>query len=144
MNWGNKLVLVFIVFAALIFTLVYKAVNTKFDLVSKDYYKDELRYQEKIDGIHKANTLSSVAITQNNSTVTLALPKEMNGEKVAGEAWFYCKSDADRDKKFVLKLDDSSKQAISKKELPTGAYQLKLTWQSVSGNYYTEQDVIIQ
>ena len=92
MNWGNKLVLVFIVFAALIFTLVYKAVNTKFDLVSKDYYKDELRYQEKIDGIHKANTLSSVAITQNNSTVTLALPKEMNGEIVAGEAWFYCKN----------------------------------------------------
>ena len=88
----NKLVLVFIVFAALIFTLVYKAVNTKFDLVSKDYYKDEWRYQEKIDGIHKANTLSSVAITQNNSTVTLALPKEMNGEKVAGEAWFYCKT----------------------------------------------------
>jgi len=49
MNWGNKLVLVFIVFGAFIGYLVYQAVNTKYDLVSKDYYKDELRYQEKID-----------------------------------------------------------------------------------------------
>ena len=40
MNWGNKLMLVFIVFALLIGTLVYKSINTKYDLVSKDYYKD--------------------------------------------------------------------------------------------------------
>ncbi|MFZ8343681.1 FixH family protein, partial [Staphylococcus aureus] len=50
MNWGYKLLLAFISFALIIGILVYKSINTKYDLVSTEYYKDELRYQDKIDG----------------------------------------------------------------------------------------------
>lgn len=35
MNWGNKLVLVFVAFIALIGTLVYKAIHTQYDLYRK-------------------------------------------------------------------------------------------------------------
>ena len=54
MNWGRSLILVFIVFAAFMGYLVYRASGTHFDLVSKEYYKDELRYQDKIDGFRNA------------------------------------------------------------------------------------------
>ena len=69
MNWGNKLILVFIVFAVMMSVLVYKSVNTKYDLVSKDYYKDELRYQDKIDGMHNAAKVSDVVVTQDADNV---------------------------------------------------------------------------
>ena len=144
MNWGNKLMVVFIIFAALIITLVYKAANTRFDLVSKDYYKDELRFQDKIDGIHKANSVSRVTLIQDAHTLTISMPKEMQGEKISGEAWFYCRSDAAKDKKFLLNLDDSNRLLIRKQALVKGPYQLKLNWKSISGNYYTEQEVFIQ
>ena len=74
MNWGNKLVVVFIVFGAFIGYLVYQAVNTKYDLVSKEYYKDELRYQDTIDRQKNASKLSDVKIEQDADAVTIHLP----------------------------------------------------------------------
>ena len=50
MNWGNKLLITFLVFGAGISFLVYRSMHTNFELVEKDYYKSELRYQEIIDG----------------------------------------------------------------------------------------------
>ena len=41
MSWGNKLLVAFIVFAAGMFYLVYRSVNTNYELVEKDYYKSE-------------------------------------------------------------------------------------------------------
>jgi hypothetical protein len=64
MNWGNKLVVVFIAFALFMGYMVYRALSTKYDLVSKDYYKDELRYQERIDGVKNAVALDSVTIAK--------------------------------------------------------------------------------
>jgi hypothetical protein len=59
MNWGNKLILAFVVFAAGMAFMVYQAVNTDFELVEKDYYKQELRYQQVIDGKAEAAKLSA-------------------------------------------------------------------------------------
>lgn len=143
MNWGNKLITVFIAFAALILTLVYMAANTRFDLVTKDYYKEELRYQDKIDAMINASRLSRVAVEQDAYALTIALPKEMNGKKISGEAWFYCKTDAANDRKIILNVDDSSRQLIMKNLLVKGPYQLKLNWQSQAGNYYKEMEIII-
>lgn len=61
MNWGNKLLVTFIVFGAGMGVLVYKSMNTTYELVEKDYYKKELRYQEVIDGSNRANALSAAA-----------------------------------------------------------------------------------
>jgi len=142
MNWGNKLVVVFILFAILMATLVYKAVNTKFELVSKDYYKDELRYQDRIDGRNNAALIGKVAVTQDAEALTIDLPEEMKGVKVEGEAWFYCKTDAERDRKIALAVDTSGKQLILKKQLTKGTtYELKLNWQAGDQKYYTEQIV---
>lgn len=143
MNWGNKLVLVFIVFALLMGTLVYKAINTKFELVSKDYYKDELRYQDRIDGKNNVAALTGkVALTQDAETVMIDLPSEMKGVKVEGEAWFYCKTDAIRDRKITLQVDTAGRQVILKKQLVKGtAYELKLNWQVAEQKYYTEQPI---
>ena len=139
MSWGNKLVIVFIVFAALILTMVYKAVNTKFELVTKDYYKDELRYQDKIDGVNNANKLSSVSVSQDSSALVVELPKEMKGLKTEGDIWFYCSNDETKDKKLPLQVDESGKQFIAKNKMSKGNYLMKLTWKSGGNTYYSEQ-----
>ena len=143
MSWGNKLVVVFILFAILIGTLVYKAVNTKYELVSKDYYKDELRYQDKIDGKNNASKLSNVSVTQDADAVLIDLPSEMKGKKIDGEAWFYCKTDAQKDRKIALQVDTSGRQLILKSQLAKGAFELKLNWQSGGEKYYTEQNITV-
>lgn len=143
MSWGNKLVVVFILFAVLIGTLVYKAVNTKYELVSKDYYKDELRYQDKIDGKNNAAKIGNVAVSQDADAVFIDLPAEMKGKKVDGEAWFYCKTDAQKDRKIAIQVDTSGRQLILKSQLAKGAFELKLNWQSEGEKYYTEQNITV-
>lgn len=144
MNWGNKLILVFIVFAGFIGTMVYKAINTKVELVSKEYYKDELRYQDRIDGRINAEQIGKVAVTQDAESVEIALPAEMKGLAVSGEAWFYCQTDDVKDRKIPLQVDENGRQLIMKKALVKGSYDLKLNWEASSKQYYSEQKLIIQ
>jgi hypothetical protein len=138
MSWGNKLVIVFLVFAALMATLVYKAVNTKFELVTKDYYKDELRYQDKIDGVANAAATGAITLSQDHSTVTLQLPVAMNNAIAEGEAWFYCKTNAGKDKRIPVRIENG-KYIFDKATFAKDAYELKL--QLVAGGkkfYFTD------
>lgn len=144
MSWGNKLVVVFLLFAGLMITLVYKAVNTKFELVSKDYYKDELRYQDKIDGANNAHKLSGVLVKQDSGELIIELPIEMKGIVANGDIWLYCSSDATRDKKYDLQPDTSGRQRIAANLIAKGSYLLKLTWSSGGINYYHEQNLLIK
>ena len=43
MNWGHKIIIVFVVFAAGILTLVTKSMRTRVDMVTPDYYGEELK-----------------------------------------------------------------------------------------------------
>ena len=144
MSWGNKLVVVFILFALFIGTMVYKAYNTHFDLVSKDYYKEELRYQDKIDGMNNAAKLRDVRISESASAITIYLPKGQNGDSLKGEAFFYCITDEQNDKKFPLLVDSSAILVVPKSTLKKGPYQLKLNWVKGKETYYNEQKLAIQ
>lgn len=141
MNWGNKLLVVFGLFALLLGTLVYKAMHTRFDLVSSDYYKQELRYQQRIDGIANAARISAPVVEQNATTLTIIMPEALKGMPVKGEAWFYRKSDAEADTRIALEPDADGQQVISKKLLVAGPYQLKLDWKTGDTVYYVEKEL---
>lgn len=144
MNWGNKLILVFIAFAGLMFFLVYKAMHTRYELVSKEYYQDELRYQDKIDGRANASALSEVAIAWNNEYLVLQLPKELTGKTVTGDIWFYCTTDAVKDLRIPLTANEDGKQFISKNKFKADMYLLKLSWETADKKYYSEKNIEIK
>ncbi|HQR93798.1 MAG TPA: FixH family protein [Sediminibacterium sp.] len=144
MNWGNKLVVVFVAFALFMGYMVYRALSTKYDLVSKDYYKDELRYQERIDGVKNAVALDSVTISQDASAIQIRLPKEHKGYAVKGEILFYCITDDSKDFKLPLQVDSSATQVVMKKQLQKAPYQVKLNWQVGKDAFYNEQKLIVQ
>lgn len=144
MNWGRKLILVFIAFAGLMSTLVYMCMQQNFELVSKDYYSEELRYQDKIDGTNNANRLSEFVINQNSENLVIKLPKEMSGLAVNGQALFYCPTDASKDKKIALETDAEGRQFISKAQLAKAKYLLKVNWKAGNDIYYTEKNVEVQ
>lgn len=143
MNWGNGLVIVFGAFALLICTLVYKSSHTHFDLVSKDYYGDELRYQDKIDANANALKKSSVEVVQTKDSLVIVLPAEAAAGDLSGEAWFYCSSDASKDRKIALLPSAGSRQAIAANKLAKASYTLKLSWHSNNESFYNEKPVRI-
>lgn len=144
MNWGNKLVVVFIVFGLFIGYLVYRAVTTKYDLVSKEYYKDELRYQDKIDRIKNASKISEIKVEQDADAVIIHLPQEQKGYTVTGDVFFYCITDDRNDYHTVLQVDSTNRQIFLKKTLQKGAYDIKINWQLGKELYYSEQKILIR
>src|SRR5690349_15332576 len=58
MNWGKSIVLAFVIFAAFIASLVMICVRQDVNLVTKNYYTEELAYQKQIDRLAQTATLS--------------------------------------------------------------------------------------
>ena len=142
-NWGTKLAILFTIFASFILFLVYKCVNTKYELVSKEYYKDELRYQDKIDGQANANILSDIKVGQTKNLVIVTFPKEQKGMKAEGELWFYCETNEDKDRKIPVSIDADGQQNIDKNTLAKGTYKVKITWDVSNKKYYSEKAITI-
>lgn len=144
MNWGNKLLATFIVFAGGMGFLVYRSVTTQFELVEKDYYKQELRYQQKIDGAREVSNLSgTILLTQNEKGIHLQLPVEMKNRNLTGEVWFYCAYNEKKDKKFSLQTNTEAVQSFGLQEVEPGQYTVKINWKDGQTSYYSEKNLTV-
>lgn len=143
-NWGHKLTLGFIAFAGMIVYMAVQSMNTRYELVSNEYYKDELQYQQVIDGASRANQLSSKAtVTQQNDELVIQLPAEMQQKTITGSLWFYNATDSKKDKKMALQVNDHGTQIIDRRLFLRGNYTVKLSWESNGETYYSEVPVTI-
>lgn len=144
LNWGHKVMIGFLAFASMIVYLVVQSMNTHYDLVSKEYYKEELQYQQVIDGTSRANLLSShTTITQTNDRLTVQLPNEMQQKTITGSILFYSIDNSQKDKKISLQADGNGAQTIDSRSFIPGRYTAKINWKSDGKQYYTEVPVII-
>lgn len=144
-NWGHKLIVVFLLFGGLISYLVYRSVTTSFDLVSKEYYKEELAYQQVIDGTRRANLLSSQpVILQQNDSLVIRFPDEMKAGVLKGTAWFYYAPDERRDRRLILQSKGENEMKFSDAVFLPGNYTAKISWQNGGLQYYVEQSISIQ
>lgn len=138
MNWGYRLTFLFVGFAAMMITLVYKATHTRYELVSKDYYSEELRYQEKIDGMNNANAVGDLILAQTDHIIELTLPAALHQNADSASAWFYCKTNAASDRKLKIVFEEGT-AVIYVADFARDNYELKL--QLTAGNkpyYYTK------
>lgn len=143
-NWGHKLTLGFLAFAGMIVYMVVQSINTRYDLVSKEYYKDELQYQQVIDGTSRANQLGSrTTVKQQNETLVIQLPAEMKQKAITGSLWFYSADDSKKDKKIALQVNDNAVQNIDSRHFVPGNYTAKIRWESNGTSYYSEVPVTI-
>ena len=144
MNWGNKLLIVFALFAGMMSYMVYRCFNVPVDLVSNEYYKDEIAYQQVIDGTKNANALSTkISIQESQSSISIQLPQEMRSKLIKGKILFYCPSNLENDKKVELSTDLNGKQDIDLKKITKGNYTVKIDWTDNNKLYHTEQPVTI-
>ena len=145
MSWGIRITALYVGFVALILTLVTISNNNKEELVSKDYYIQELQYQNRIDAMNNVSSLSGKGQhSVENDLITIVLPSEFKGKEVQGEVFFFCPASSANDVKIVLKTDTEGKQIISKNSLKKGAYKMNLSWSCDGKNYFQEEYITIK
>ena len=144
MNWGYKILIVYLAFVAGIALMVYKSTTQKIDLVTTDYYAKELKYQDKIDEMKRVSALSApVKYQLKDNKVIIDFPKDFNGKKLTGEALLYCPSDENRDIRQTFSiLDEPLKMKVPVTK--SGLYQLQLSWQDGKTSYYFENKIFLK
>lgn len=144
MSWGNKILIVFISFAGLISYMVYRCTQIPVSLVTKEYYKDELAYQQVIDESRNGNELGNkIRFDQDNQYLSIAFPKEIEKLSFQGEIIFYCPSDDKKDLKWRLELNEEGRQLFDLKKFFPGRYTAKIRWESGGVRYYQEKPITI-
>jgi FixH len=143
MNWGHKIIVVYIVFVAGMLFLAYKSSTQNIELVTGDYYAKELVYQQKIDQAKRAALLSApVDIKINHHELAIIFPKDFTAKKITGEVTLYCPSDEKKDMHQQFTVTDSA-VSITVPGNYRGLHYVKINWSAGDVNYYYEQKIII-
>lgn len=144
MSWGNKIILAFSGFVLFIGFLVYKSYLTRFDLVSKDYYKEELAYQDVIDASkNTAGLTTGLDLVQDGRNIRMVIPDSLKGEAFSGNIHFYCPYDSEKDLKSELKLSSNDEVIYDSSRLSGGRYILKIHLELKGKKYFIEKDLQI-
>lgn len=139
MNWGKWIIVSFGLFAIFIATLVTICVRQDIGLVSKDYYKDELVYQDQIERISNAHALVSKPVISVVDQTLLQVRFEQFSNIENGELLLFSPGDAKRDKKFVLKPTTANVLQFHMDAVPQGMYKARMKWQMGDKEFYIEE-----
>jgi hypothetical protein len=124
--------------------LVGMSVNQDFDLVSKDYYQEEMNYQSRIDKISNAQNLETplqFELKNENEILELHFPENM--KNISGTVQLYRPTNAKKDVKVKIQTDTHNSQVISTKNLEKGLWRVKIDWQHNLTEYYNEEIIVI-
>lgn len=141
MDWGKGIVLTIIGFVVLIMTMVVISVRMDgIELVTENYYEEEIKYQDRIDESNSASDLDREVISYDtqSKTIELDLP---NGTK--GSLQLFRPSDSSLDQKINVEVTHSGITQIPLKELKAGYWKVQLNWSENGIDYYQEKKITI-
>lgn len=143
MNWGKSIIAAFILFGAFIGTLVTICVRQDINLVTKEYYREELDYQRQIDRIaHTAMLTKKPSIkVEEGDLLKIIYPDFSRVQKGALE--LFRPSDARLDKLFELKRTTEFSQLFSTAGMNRGMYRARLRWTMNGEEFFLEQVIYL-
>ena len=142
MNWGWKLIVASALFMSMIIYFVVQSMRHETAMVSDHYYEEELHYQDKLDAIARANSLSQpVDITRNGDQLIVHYPQAML--QATGEIVLYNTAKEGFDKTFPCVTKDSV-QRIENSGLIKGRYIAKTSLTKDGQQYYFEKRITIE
>lgn len=122
--WPYAIILYFVVFVSAIATWITFAVRNDHELVRKDYYEQELKFQADIDGQARAATTQvSVDYDSSRQRVIISLP----AAAPKGAIYFYRPSNAKLDRQIALAVD-KGQQTVDVTRFESGLWKVRLIW----------------
>jgi nitrogen fixation protein FixH len=146
MNWGTKIIIAFVCFIGVIFTMVYISMNQNISLVAENYYEEELAYEDQIQRIKNNNELAhqiEFKLDRKTFEASFIYPSEIKESFQKGTIQFFRASDAKLDKEFVMTPRTEGGQKIGLDGFRTGLWTIKIKWESKDKEYYKELSLVL-
>jgi nitrogen fixation protein FixH len=144
--WPIVLVAYFAVFITFIVVFIVFASRQKVDLVSHDYYDDEVRYQNQIDRVNRTQALGSPAeVTYDamQQLLTITLPAAHARQQASGRVHFYRPSDASLDEEMKLAVNAAGVQQWDAKQLKAGLWKVRVEWTFEGEGFLVDKLIVI-
>jgi nitrogen fixation protein FixH len=144
--WPYAVVLGLVLFMGYIVYFVILAMKQDVDLVSKDYYAQEIAYQDHIDKVGRTQVAGDVEITYDPAAqhILFQLPDTYQGQRITGKITFFRPSDDKLDQEVALQLGRDRSQLIETNELEKGLWKVRVNFSTGEETYYTEKRIRIE
>ena len=140
-NWGTGIVITLAIFVSGMGFMAYKAMQQDFDLVTEDYYHQEIHFQETLN--HKqnaANLNGTCTLTRTPTGLLLTLPADLENREKTLTGIMYCEMVAAND--FDISLNGTANSLeIDGKKLTVGTWIAKITVVADGVSYYFDPDI---
>lgn len=144
-NWGTGIVLAFIGFIAFIMYFVINMnTNDKYDhdLVTDDYYKEELNYQTNIDKEANSKSLAeNISWEKTDEGLLLHFPKNIEPKEISGKVFLYRPSNKQLDIEIPISLSDHN-LLIPDNRLLDGRWNIYVDWSYNDTAYLFKKEII--
>jgi len=141
MNIGKWIVLSFVLFAMFIATLVVICVRQDIGLVSRDYYREELAYQDQIQRLNNTAALTEkpeIEVVGQTLHVTFHQPDGVEHAALT----LFCPSNEKLDRNFPI-TSVRATAVIPLAGAGKGMYHARLHWKMHEKEYYWEKEIVI-
>ncbi|HEY9183977.1 MAG TPA: FixH family protein [Salegentibacter sp.] len=144
-NWGTGIVIGMTLFISFILYLVFNMLtDEKFDhdLVTEEYYKKELLFQQEIDAETRGNALAeNISDRRIKNGWLIEFPEDLKLAEVSGNLNFYRPSNAKLDFDIPLNLK-TNRIEISDENLIPGRWNIYIHWEYQGESYLYKKEIV--
>lgn len=143
-SWGHGVIVALGLFMSFILFMIFVYSNgmKNSELISDNYYEDELAYQEIITAKNNADELTEKPVyLQTAEGISVTFPKETAPENSKVNFELFRTDDSNLDVKKEVTLDAQNQLKIPGKVIFAGSYTLKIKWENNKKTYQVDYDV---
>ncbi len=131
-NWGTGIVLAFIGFISFILYFVFRMSiddRANHDLVTEEYYKKELTYQQELDASNSATEMNAnLIVEKTDEGLVIYFPERFDPSKISGTVSLYRPSNKHLDTNFPISLSKTH-LLIPDNRLVDGRWDITVKWE---------------
>ena len=145
LNWGTGIVIAFVGFISFIMYFVITMNTDKaldHDLVTEDYYKEELEFQNDIDKENNSKSLiENLTWKKTKDGIIIIFPESLEINSITGKVFLYRPSNKQFDFETDISLSNHN-LLIPDKRLLDGRWNIKVDWQYNGKSYLYKKEII--
>ena len=143
-NWGTGIVIVIAAFISFImYFVITMSTNNKYsyDLVTDNYYQQELQYQKQIEAEKNAkNLIENVKLKHSEFVLTVNFPKDLDYKMINGKVFLYRPSNKQLD--FEIPISISKPYLlVPEKRLLDGRWNIIVSWTYEKKDYLFKKEL---
>lgn len=140
MNWGKGIAITLALFIGFIMYMVIQQMSTKIDLVSENYYEQEINYSQELNAISRDKAFEDRPTIQlSDDHLLIQLPNDFDLKNTT----ISLRRPNDENKDLSFDIKGTKLFTLPKNKLDKGSYQVILSYEIDGEKYIQKRKVTI-